>query len=201
MHVRMSTSEGATDIDAIVAHIRDRALPQLKGQKGFRGMTASADRAAALMSVLTLWDTEEDLKASDAQASDIREKAMEATGGRVQQVQVFEQLVWETGATPPAPGCRLLVTPIKLDPAKIDENIAFFRAMVLPEITTTPGFRAVRNMVNRKTGEGMVGTVWEDDASLEQSLAQFAERRPLGEARGVEFGEPFRREVIFTGTA
>jgi heme-degrading monooxygenase HmoA len=199
MHVRMSTSDGATDIDAIVVHLRDQVLPKVKGQKGFRGITASADRPSGVISVLTLWETEGDLEASEVIANDVRQKAMDATGGRVQQVQAFEQLVWETAENPPGPGCPLLVTPVKMNPASVDDNIAFFRSNVLPDIKATPGFRAVRNMMNRQTGEGMVGTVWDDEASLEKSLAQFAERRPLGEARGVEFGEPFRREIIFVG--
>lgn len=199
MFVRMSTSGGTSNIDAVVAQLRDQVLPAVKDQKGFLGIAASADRSSGAVSVLTLWDSEEDLAASEALANQVRQQAMQATGGQVQQVQVFEQLVWETGDNPPAPGCRLLITPIKMDPAKIDENLAFFRSNVVPEMKATKGFRAVRNMIDRQTGEGMVGTVWDDDRSLEGSLETFAKRRALGEARGVEFGEPVRREIIFTG--
>jgi hypothetical protein len=45
-------------------------------------------------------------------------------------------------------------------PAKIEEILGFFRRDVLPRMKAQPGFCAVRNMINRQTGEGMVGTVW-----------------------------------------
>lgn len=197
MFVRMTLTEDVPDLDAAVAHLRDEVLPAVRDSKGFRGITASGDRKAGVIGILTLWDSEADMKASDAVASQVRENAVKAIGGRVVDVQLYEQILQEM-TTPPAPGCPLLITPTKMDPAKVDENIEFFKANVLPEIKATPGFRAVRNMINRKTGEGMVGVVLDDDASVKEAEALADARRARATQQGVELGERSRREILFT---
>lgn len=197
MYVRLSTSGNVTDVNAVVDQLANHVLPAIQGQQGYRGLTASAHRADGIVTVLTVWESEADLKASEALANELRHKAVEASGGVLQQVQVYEQLVQVIGDSPPAPGCALLVRPVKMDPAKVDDNLAFFRANALAMITSTPGFRAVRNLMDRSSGEGMVGTVWDDESSIEASELQFEQVRPFAEAQGVEFGEPFRREIVF----
>ena len=198
MFVRMTLTDGVTDVDAAAAQLRDEVLPQVKELKGFRGITASADREAGVVGILTLWETEADMKASDAAASQMRETAVKAMGGRLVEVQAYEQVVQEIGGTPPGPGSPLLITPTKMDPAKVDENVEFFKANVLPDIKSTPGFRAVRNMINRSTGEGMVGIVLADDASVQEATARAVKRRERAAQQGVELGQISRREVIFT---
>jgi len=195
--VRMTLTEGVPDLDAAVAHLRDEVLPTIKDFQGFRGITASGDRKAGVIGILTLWDSEAELKASDAAASQVRENAIKAIGGRLVDVQVYEQVVQEMAA-PPAPGSPLLITPTKMDPAKVEENIEFFKVNVLPEIKATPGFRAVRNMINRQTGDGMVGVVLADDDSVKEAEARADARRARATQQGVELGERSRREVLFT---
>jgi hypothetical protein len=85
-----------------------------------------------------------------------------------------------------------------MDPAKVDENIEFFKSVVLPEMKATPGFRAVRNMINRQTGEGMVGLILADGASVKEAEARADSRRARASQQGIELGERTRREVLFT---
>jgi hypothetical protein len=197
MFVRMTLTEDVADLDAAVAHLRDEALPAIKDFKGFRGITASGDRKAGVVGILTLWDTEADMKASEGAAAQVRENAIKAFGGRLVDVRVYEQVVQEVTA-PPAPGSPLLITPTKMDPAKVDENIEFFKSVVLPEMKATPGFRAVRNMINRQTGEGMVGLILADGASVKEAEARADSRRARASQQGIELGERTRREVLFT---
>jgi hypothetical protein len=51
-------------------------------------------------------------------------------------------------------------------------------------------------LLNRKTGEGRVGTVWADAESLEIAVAKADQRRPKGVERGVQFGDDMVLEVI-----
>jgi hypothetical protein len=121
---------------------------------------------------------------------------LEILGGEL-KVDRFEQVLWEMGSTPPAPGAKLHVRPVKMDPAKVDENLQFFKQTVLPDIEVTPGFQGVRQLINRQSGEGVVGTVWADEASLETALKKADERRPLGASRGIEFGQDQVLEILF----
>ena len=59
--------------------------------------------------------------------------------------------------------------------------------------------RRVPNLRNsgRQTGEGRVGTVWEDESSLKAALQKAEERRALGTSRGIEFGEHLTLEILF----
>jgi len=195
--VRMTLNEGVSDFEAATKHLENVVLPAVKELKGFRGITASADRKSGALGILTLWETEADMEASAAAASKVRQEAASAIGGKVVDVQSYEQVLQEMAGGPPAPGSPLLITPTKMDPATVDENIAFFKASVLPEIKATPGFRAVRNMINRKTGEGIVGIALADQASVAGALSSAAARRERATQRGVELGDIAQREIVY----
>lgn len=196
MFARIVTFTGATDIDAGVRYLRDEVAPLLREQKGFRGVAASADRSGGVLDVLSLWDTEADRDASDSALGNARTQGRRVIGGRM-TVELYEELLAET-AEPPTPGCSLLVRRVSMDPAKIEENLGFFRREVLPLIKAGPGFRAVRQMINRQTGEGVVGTVWADKAAMEAAAAAADARRERAAQLGVTFGEQVRREIVFT---
>jgi heme-degrading monooxygenase HmoA len=195
MHVRVNTITGATDIDRGIAVLRDRIVPELVGAKGFRGLTCSGDRATGDVGILTLWETREDLEASDSAAAKLRAEAMAIIGGSV-TLRIMEEVVGETAA-PPSPGSRLRLVNIKMDPARVDEHVAFFKSDVLPEIRASAGFVSVRNLIDRATGEGVVGTIWADEASMRAAEPAAAERQARARSRGIEIGDPSYREVLF----
>lgn len=188
MYVRISLLTGASGIDEGIDFLRDQVVPQLQQQKGFRGLTASGDRAACRINVLTTWETEADLDASESMAEKARADAAKLTGGQA-TVERYEQLAWEIGAIPPAPGAKLHIRRIRMDPGRVDENLEYFRRDVLPDIRSAPGFASLRVLMDRRTGAGSTGTMWVDDQSRKDSLARAAQRRPMAESRGVEFGE------------
>ncbi|MET0887971.1 MAG: hypothetical protein ABWX92_16155 [Mycetocola sp.] len=197
MHVRISTINGATDLDAGIRFLGEKVVPELQQQRGFRGITASADRAAGLVAVLSLWETEQDMTASESVASKVRQEALGVMGGDV-TVETFEQVVADIGDPPPAVGCTLRVVRVKVDPARVDENIEFFRSEIVPRMKATPGFRGVRNMIDRASGSGAVGTLWDDEASMNAAEAAAEQRRHEASSRGVEFGERSPRVLLFS---
>ena len=197
MHVRITTVTGVSNIDGGLAVLRDQALPQMQQQTGFRGLSASGDRAAGVVKVLSVWDSEADLEASESAADKARGDAVRIMGGQV-SVERYEQTVWTVGDTRPGPGAKLHIRHVKIDPARIEENLEFFRQTVVPEMKARPGFLAVRQLIDRSTGEGRTGSVWADEDSLSASLAQSEQRRALAKDRGVEFGEDRVLEVLFT---
>ena len=195
MHTRLVSFEGAKNIDAGIKLTREKVVPLLTAQKGYRGLTASADRAGRVFSVLSLWDTAADRDATESVLGPVRAEAADVVGGNL-KVENFEQLVAEMGETPPGPGSALMVTRISMDPDKVDDNIAFFKSEVAPQIKASPGFRGLRNMINRDTGEGLVGTSWSDQEAMKRAAGEAEARREQGRARGINFGEVSFREIV-----
>ncbi len=195
MFTRIVTFTGATDIDAGMRYLQDTVAPLLREQKGFRGVTASADRSGGILGVLSLWETQADRDASESTLVKAREEGQRVVGGAM-TVEHFEELLVEIDK-PPTVGCSLLLRRLSMDPGKIEENLGFFRREVLPQIKANPGFCAVRNMINRQTGEGMVGTVWADRASIDAAAEAAEARRQQAAQRGVTFGEQSKREIVF----
>ncbi|HXS64886.1 MAG TPA: hypothetical protein VN767_18690 [Streptosporangiaceae bacterium] len=97
MFTRIVTFTGASDIDAGVRYLQDTAAPLLHGQNGFRGVTASADRSGAVLSVLSLWATEADRDASESSVIKARDEGQRVTGGDF-AVERFEELLLEVRA-------------------------------------------------------------------------------------------------------
>lgn len=198
MFTRVVQFAGAKDVDGGVAFVRDTVLPVLRQQKGFRGATASADRSGGVFGVLTLWETEADRDASESALLKVREEGAKIIGGEI-TVELYEEMVLEIVGLP-REGASLLIRRVSMDPAKIDENVEFFKETVLPQIKTSPGCIAVRNMINRSTGDGIVGTLWADVASMD-AAAETARQRQAQAAGRVSFGEQSKREVLLVELA
>jgi len=195
MFTRVLTFRGAKNFDDGLGLVREDALPVLQKLKGYRGMSVSADRDGGVFGILSLWETEADRDASFEPLVALRQQALDLMGGEL-TVENFEELVQEV-ASPPTVGSPLMVTRISMDPSKIDENLGFFKSEILPRITATPGFLALRNMVDRKTGRGVVGSVWADKDAMKNAAAEAQPRRAEGRARGVNFEEDSYREILF----
>jgi len=195
MYARVVNFTGVKDLDAGITFFQEKALPLLRQQQGFRGATASVDRSSGALAVLSLWQTADDRQASFDALRGPREEARGVMGGDA-TVGNYEQAFVEVGSPPPGPGAYLLVTPVSMDPASVDENLELFKATVVPEIKSSPGFRGLRNLINRQTGEGMTGTTWNDQASLDAAIEAAKLRRERAAARGVTFGETSIREIV-----
>jgi heme-degrading monooxygenase HmoA len=195
MFNRLLTFRGATNLDGGVTYLRDVALPVLEAQHGYRGVTASGDQARGIFGILSAWDSESDRSASDSALGKAREEALEIVGGEL-TIENFEEVVLEM-VRPPSPGCGLFVTRVHMDPSVFNDNLEFFMSDVLPQIKSQPGFCGLRNMVDRATGRGIVGSVWETRAQAEAMQATAPERRAQAEDRGVSFDETEVRDVLF----
>jgi heme-degrading monooxygenase HmoA len=195
MYARVLTFSGVNDIDAGVRFMRETAQPIVRSQRGYQGMTASADRSAGTLGVLSLWETEADRDASESALGKTREEARGLLGAQL-TVATMEELAVEL-SRPPEVGSPLMLTRISMDPARIDGNVEFFKREVVPQIKASPGFRALRNMMNRQTGEGMVGTIWDDQQTMQAAATDALARREEAGRRGVSFVDTSYREVVF----
>jgi heme-degrading monooxygenase HmoA len=195
MYARVITLTGVNDFDAAIEVLRE-ALPTVQAQRGYQGMSASADRSNGLLGILSMWETEADRDASESALAKTRDDARGQLAAADMKVENFEERVVLMNR-PPSEGAALFLTRFSMEPAKVDENVEFFKSTVAPDIASNPGFLALRNMVNPQTGEGMVGTVWETEQARQAALEAAMARRGEAEGRGVTLGEPSLRELIF----
>jgi heme-degrading monooxygenase HmoA len=186
-----------TDVDRAVEYLDKEVAPVASQQKGFRQMAAAGDRSAGVVSVLTVWETREDQQASDSAMAKLREDGVERFGGELASVDVFEQVAMEVGQNPPQPGCVIRIQDTRLSVDRIDELIEFFRNDILPGILSNPDVRAVRNLINRQTGEGRISVIYSDQAALKASDSARKERMATASERGVQFGEARVLEVLY----
>ena len=94
MHTRVLTFTGAKNIDGGVDFLRQKVVPILNEQKGYRGVSASADRSGGVLGILTLWETAADREASESALAKARQEGTDIIGGKL-TVETFEELLAE----------------------------------------------------------------------------------------------------------
>jgi hypothetical protein len=89
--VRINTVSGTPDkLDNVVKFIQKQVLPVLQAQKGYRATLMSVNRVNGRSTVSTVWDTLQDLQASEAKVSGLRRDAADAAGATDVKVEIFE---------------------------------------------------------------------------------------------------------------
>jgi hypothetical protein len=89
--VRLNTVVGTPEkVDNAIKFVQNQVLPELKAQKGFRGLIMNVDRMTGRSTVSTIWDTLADLEASEPKVSGLRRGAADAAGAADVKVEIFE---------------------------------------------------------------------------------------------------------------
>jgi hypothetical protein len=89
--VRLNTVVGVPEkVDNAIKFVQNQVLPELKAQKGYRGLIMNVDRMTGRSIVSTIWDTLADLEASEVKASGLRRDAAAAAGAADIKVEIFE---------------------------------------------------------------------------------------------------------------
>lgn len=196
MFTRLLTFADATNIDAGVIYLREEALPILEAQRGFRGVSASADRPGKLMTILSLWATDGDRLASDSALGKARDEALELVGGAL-EIENFEEVV-EVITNPTPPECVLNVVRVHMEPESVDANIAWFKEWIEPTIPKEPGFCALRMMVDWGTGRALSESVFVTQEAADASLAGIAAPSSAAEEQGITIESVTQREVLLS---
>jgi len=193
MFNRVTTLTGARDLDEAVRYLQETALPVTRSQTGYRGATASVDREAGLLGVLTMWDTAASRDASDSAVAKHRDEVSRLFSGDM-TIELFEEAGLEL-VKPPIVGASLRLVKYSTDPATVDDIVSYIHSDLVPRIKAMAGFRSLRNMVNRETGAGLVGTLWDDDSAMRQAGGQLQSLREEAGRRGVQFGDTSHRRI------
>jgi len=196
MYARVVMLTGVSDIEAAVDYLKETALPVVQSQRGYKGVSAAADRSGGLLGVLSLWETAADRDASESALAKVRQDALNNLASDM-TVETLDQLAVHINKAP-AVGCAVAVLRISMDPSRVAENAEYFNQEVRPRVSQLAGLRSIRQLVNPSTGEGMVSSIWDDEQSRQAGLqASQAIRDEIAATRGITIGERILAEVAF----
>jgi heme-degrading monooxygenase HmoA len=88
---RVSTFTGTSDeVEEAIRQAREDIVPRLEQLDGFRGAYLLVDRQNAKTLAVTLWESEEAMRASEEEANTLRSQAAEALGTQMVGVERYE---------------------------------------------------------------------------------------------------------------
>ena len=91
MWARVTRFEGSPDrVEDGIRLIQEQTIPQARQLPGFQGGYWCVDRQSGKGMAVTLWESEDALRQSEAQAEQIRSQAGEAVGASDMQVEAYE---------------------------------------------------------------------------------------------------------------
>lgn len=196
MYTRETVAKGNADRSALDQVINDTILPGLSNLPGFKDLTVSGD--GDTIWVTSTWTTVEDLMASRDAANGIRLQATDSLNGAILATREWVTPVSVVSSTqPPAPGLPVNVNRHRYDPTRIQEVVSFFAWVAEPTYSSSPGFRSVRMLVDRTTGEVQVESVWDDIDALEGGLARTEHLRDRASEKGMTRVDRTQRESLF----
>jgi heme-degrading monooxygenase HmoA len=96
---RVSVLEGAADaIDASLEKTRGETLPKVRAIDGNVGAIGLADRDNGRVSMITLWDSADAMRASEREADQLRERTADLGGQKITNVARYEVATAQTMA-------------------------------------------------------------------------------------------------------
>jgi heme-degrading monooxygenase HmoA len=110
MFARVSTYEGSSErTDEGIRLARESILPRLHQLDGFEGAYYLVDRRSGKAISITLWESEEAMRASEEAADELRSESAGAASATVESVERYEVAIspehptGEIPRTPPGP--------------------------------------------------------------------------------------------------
>jgi heme-degrading monooxygenase HmoA len=97
VHARVSIFEAGNpdQIDEMLRQAREQVLPQAKQMDGFKGLIALGDRQSGKTLGITLWESEEAMRASEEAANRMRSETSQASGETIAGVERYEVGLFE----------------------------------------------------------------------------------------------------------
>jgi heme-degrading monooxygenase HmoA len=94
VYARATTYRGSPeDVQEAIVHYQE-GIPSIREISGNRGAFLLVDRSAGKGVGVTLWESEEAMRASRKRADELRQQAQESTG---ESVDEYEVAVWALG--------------------------------------------------------------------------------------------------------
>lgn len=91
MHARVSRfQDDPTNLDEAERFAMDKIVPAAQAQPGFLGLLSLIDRETGVSLAVTLWESEQAMRASEEAADRLRDDSAAHTGARITSVERYE---------------------------------------------------------------------------------------------------------------
>lgn len=88
---RVSTLAGAADaLDELIRNAEENILPEARELEGWKGVIALVDRRTGTSKLITLWESQDALRASERAADELRRRSAEHAGETIVGVERYE---------------------------------------------------------------------------------------------------------------
>ena len=172
MYARSTSLQAkVSSMDAGIKLIRDEVLPAVQAMQGCVGLSMMADRKSGRCIITSAWESQDEMRASDAAIAPLRERAGKVLGG-LPYVEEWEiaglhrnhhshqgacvRVVWMHGT-----GDSSAET--------MDKGMDFFRTVTLPTLEQIDGFCSASLFVDRATMRAVTSVTWDSRAAMEAS--------------------------------
>ena len=159
-----------SSIDDGITHLRDEVMPALQAIDGCVGVSLLVDRDSGRCIATSSWETEDAMRASADRIQPIRDRAAEMFGGS----PTVEE--WEIAALHrdhrSHDGACVRATWVTGDPARMDQNVEFYKTSVLPELENLEGFCSASLMIDRASGRSVACASFDSREAMERNRDQ-----------------------------
>jgi hypothetical protein len=174
MHARVAAFENrdVSRIDELVKLVRER---QSAGQEipDALGMYMLADRASGRMLGISIFESEDAIRAAEPIFERMGDDIPEEVRGKRVSVETFEVPIHEVADEPAA----ARISSYSGDPASFDEAMRRAVADSLPDARALDGWKGIIVMLDRATGASRVMSLWGSTEALTASEAAVGELR------------------------
>lgn len=178
MFVRRTRVEGAPEkIEEFIQTYQQQLLPVMKQRPGFKGTVLLVNRSSGAAQSVTLWESDAAERGSRPAAETLRAQAVQSSGGRVLDVESYEEVLREGGAAQRGTVSFVRVNTLQAAPDKLDDGIRFVREQVVPLLKQQNGFLVTMMGVNRENGRVYVTSAWESADARQASDAAVRDQR------------------------
>lgn len=194
MHARIAFFEGGGPETMEVARriTEERFLPQLREMRGYTGHLQLAQPDAGRAMVITMFGSEEDLKAGD---ETLGEMSPPPEFGDVRRTSVEHYEVAIQDVDQDAQAAR--ASRLEGSPDRLDASIRNAEENILPQARRIEGNRGALGFVDRQNGTVLIITLWESMEAMQRSEEQANSlRQQAADTGGQSIGSVDRYEVV-----
>ncbi|NDJ89527.1 antibiotic biosynthesis monooxygenase [Mycolicibacter kumamotonensis] len=151
-------------LDEGITHVRGVVMPTLADMDGCAGMSMLVDRDAGRCIVTSSWLDEDTLRASEAGAQQLCDRATEIFHATAEITR------WEIAAVRRDHRSRrhagVRVTWLRTDPAGLERMIDTYKLALIPAMADLDGFCSTTLLVDRASGRAVSSISFEDRAAM-----------------------------------